>query len=66
MVFTNYEVTNMSIQVFAFIIALTLMLSQGCSDPNVLQPEDEIKTGEIFPTPWGCIELREQVKNAEC
>lgn len=56
----------MSIQVFAFIIALTLMLSQGCSDPNVLQPEDEIKTGEIFPTPWGCIELRERVKNAEC
>ena len=47
----------MSIQVFAFIIALALMLGQGCSD-DTLKPEDEIKTGDIVQPPWGCIELR--------
>lgn len=55
------EVTNMSIQVFAFIVALALML--GCSD-ETLKPEDEIKAGDIVIPPHGCVDLR--IRGGEC
>ena len=51
----------MSIQVFAFIVALALML--GCSD-ETLKPEDEIKAGDIVIPPHGCVDLR--IRGGEC